>query len=86
MSSNPDIGDVQLSGNCAGAVEIYANGSTDGPGFRKICDGNFGDEEAQVVCRQAGCNPVGARKIPAGRYSELPLIQHSQNVLMTEVP
>ena len=54
---------------------IYANGTITGPAFHNICDREFGDEEAAVVCRQMGCNPVGARRTPAGRYNELPLIK-----------
>lgn len=54
------IGDVRLSGSCRGEVQIYVTGLVTGTTFHSICDRNFGDEEAQVACRQVGCNPVGA--------------------------
>ncbi len=31
--------------------------------FARACDRNAGDAEAQVICRQIGCNPVGAKRV-----------------------
>ena len=56
-------GDILLTGNCEGGLEIYTTAPSTGEGFHKICDANFGDEEAEVVCRQAGCNTARARRI-----------------------
>ena len=55
------IGDVQLTGTCEGALEIYANGTL-GTSFSRVCDRSFGNVEAEVVCRQLGCNPAGASR------------------------
>lgn len=56
------IGDVRLQARpCEGNFEIYGSRQT----YNDLCDRNFGVEEAQVVCRQLGCNPVGARKTTA---------------------
>ena len=62
-------GDILLTGNCEGGLEIYTTAPNTGEGFHKICDANFGDEEAKVVCRQAGCNTARARRI-SGRYCD----------------
>ena len=63
LSFNAGFGDIRLSGTCEGAVEIYGTGRTTGiSSFGRLCDRYFGDREARVVCRQLGCNPVGARR------------------------
>ena len=51
-------------------LQVYSNDIVFGMRFYDVCDMNFGDEEAAVVCRQLGCNPVGAER--RGQRDEFP--------------
>ena len=45
---------------CQGRLEIMLPTSDS---FGQACDLDAGASEVQVVCRQLGCNPVGARRV-----------------------
>ena len=53
-------GDVRLSEGCEGSLEIYHRSR-----FVDVCDESFGVNEVEVLCRQLGCNPMGARRTTA---------------------
>ena len=44
--------------NCEGRVEILRDDHV----YAQYCDGEAGDNEAMVICRQLGCTPTGAMK------------------------
>ena len=43
-------------------LQVYSNDIVFGTRFYDICDMNFRDGKAAVVCCQLGCNPVGAER------------------------
>ena len=47
-------------GSCQGRVEHRPTASDV---FAQSCDFDAGDEEAQVICREIGCDPNGARRV-----------------------
>ena len=50
-----------LNSTCQGRLEVFVSQR----GFwNTACDETFGDEEAQVVCRQLGCQAEGAMRRP----------------------
>ncbi len=46
---------------CEGRVSLFIG--SEETQFAQACDQNAGDAEVQVICRQIGCNPVGAKKM-----------------------
>ena len=53
---------------CQGRLEIMLPTSDS---FGQACDLDAGATEVQVVCRQLGCNPVGARRVDPNTYGLL---------------
>ena len=47
-------------GRCQGRVEHRPTASVV---FAQSCDFDAGDKEAQVICREVGCDPNGARRV-----------------------
>ena len=47
-------GDLRLSGNFTGRLELCVNGV-----FGTVCDTNWDDNDAQVVCKQLGYESSG---------------------------
>ena len=62
---NTDVRLVDGSNRCQGRLEILSMNSQDGYG--QACSLDFSTGTAQVVCRQLGCNPDGARRADASR-------------------
>ena len=62
-----DIRLVDGGSRCQGRLELPVSSQPDLYG--QACDLNAGGSEAQVVCRQLGCNPNGARRVDPTRYS-----------------
>ena len=55
---------IRLQGGlsrCQGRLEVFVPGQRY---WNTACDETFGEEEAQVVCRQLGCIAEGATRIP----------------------
>ena len=50
---------------CQGRLEILLETADS---FGQACDLDAGQNEAEVVCRQLGCNPVGARRVDPTTY------------------
>ena len=55
-----DVRLVDGIGRCQGRVE-HRPSATDT--FGQSCDLDAGDREAQVICRELGCDPNGARRV-----------------------
>ncbi len=51
VGSCPSCTQIRLADGCSGTLEVL----TEQFGYGTATDLNFGDEEAQVVCRQLGC-------------------------------
>jgi hypothetical protein len=64
VSSPFNFSEARLVGgnSCRGRLEIRPD--TTSP-FGQACDLNNGDNEAMVVCRMLGCDPIGAERIDA---------------------
>ena len=45
---------------CQGRLELQVSATGM---FAQACDLDAGDEEAQVICRELGCNPNGAKRV-----------------------
>ena len=52
-------------GRCQGRVEHRASSSE---AFGQSCDLDAGDNEAQVICRELGCDTNGARRVNPTKY------------------
>ena len=52
------------SNSCQGRVEIL-NVNPSGNSYSQACDSDVNSGTAEVVCRQLGCNPDGARSADA---------------------
>ena len=60
--------------SCQGRLEIMLQTSNS---FGQACDLNAGTSEVQVVCRELGCNPVGARRVDPKTYKLLYCAMHA---------
>lgn len=65
IHNSPDLRLVDGSSRCHGRVE-YRPTSFDA--FGQVCDLNAGNSQAQVICRELGCNPTGARRVNPTKY------------------
>ncbi len=54
-----------IGGSCEGLVNLFTPEMKNKNKFVQACDLNAGDTEAQVICRQLGCNPIGAKRVDA---------------------
>ena len=60
-----DLRLVDGSSRCHGRVEFRPSSSAS---FGQACDLDAGNSEAQVICRELGCNPTGARRVNPTKY------------------
>lgn len=60
-----DLRLVDGSSRCHGRVEFRPSSSAT---FGQACDLDAGNSEAQVICRELGCNPTGARRVNPTKY------------------
>ena len=63
--NSPDLRLVDGSSRCHGRVEFRP---TSFDAFGQVCDLNAGNSQAQVICRELGCNPTGARRVNPTKY------------------
>ena len=62
---SPDLRLVGGSSRCHGRVEFRP---TSFDVFGQACDLNAGNNQAEVICRELGCNPTGARRVNPTKY------------------
>ena len=55
-----DVRLVDGIGRCQGRVEHRPSAADT---FGQSCDLDTGDREAEVICRELGCDPNGARRV-----------------------
>ena len=66
LGSCADCTEIQLTEGCSGILEVLSENH----GHVTATDRDFGDNEAQVVCRQLGC-PLEGDEGPARTFTNL---------------
>lgn len=68
---------LDLVGGQVGCRGLLVYRPTSAERFGLACDLDVGNNEAQVICRELGCNPVGAtRANPTTYVSQLATVVH----------